>query len=102
MTHKIGANFEDDHVDDVHDLNASLASERMKWRSPSKENTQEDIMNVRIINFIPMLQFVGLSKNKLIWKKLRDHTHLYGSSKLMKARGSAENKRALTKELPRG
>ncbi|KAL4280456.1 hypothetical protein GQ457_03G017130 [Hibiscus cannabinus] len=62
---------------------------------------QEDLMDVKIMSFIPTLQFVGQSENELVLTKLRDHTHLYGSSKLMKAKGSMENKSFLTRRLPR-
>ncbi|KAL4303304.1 hypothetical protein GQ457_10G009280 [Hibiscus cannabinus] len=61
-------------------------------------------MNVRITGFIPMLQFVGLSENMVVLTKLRGHTHLYGSSVLMKARdhllkGLASFDRSLVPDL---
>ncbi|KAL4335262.1 hypothetical protein GQ457_07G010090 [Hibiscus cannabinus] len=34
------ADFEGDHIDGVRDPNASMISERMKWRSPRKKNTR--------------------------------------------------------------
>ncbi|KAK8680308.1 hypothetical protein V6N13_109258 [Hibiscus sabdariffa] len=47
-------------------------------------------MNARIASFIPILQFVGLSENKLVLTKPRGHTQLYEFSKSIKARSSLE------------